>query len=602
MTVSCSSKPRGVSVRRSVFGYFALTFLLFCALPLFSLAVTPAWARDRLFDVLFSAQRSLSQGEARELVISNLTAAVSAEPNSTLVPFTQNLIAELKRTAEKAKRLSFSKAEIREHPERYLMETRVESYLVAKESYFLVNRQNRLIDQLAKKHPEDPASMLFAAGRPAIERLIDLLDDTSIARTVTGGGVNYSLPNFMRAGEVAMCLIEQLSGCDFLLEKRTLADQGRIIPHVRKWWIRNGGRTREEGIRDELESAYSQTADFNRRQYGMIWMALNLAESGQTKHADYAEQVLEDMVRSHGSMQAAEGLVRLGSRRGLEVLRERFETSKAHPSRVFSRSEISFLIEYGGLAEWRILHALVESEINTYGQLPELTEGPNRIGVLPVLVEDANSRPLWIVPCLALALKQTRLHGEDEFYAADAVELLDKLTGENFGFSSTGSVRSRRDAAERALEWWNTKGGTAYSFDRIAALWQKMIPPEPPNSTIPKRRRPLIDQNVPDGLYEFSWRLKRQATAPGERPPESEATRLVVRVANNEVTCVKSSNSAVVGSKGLIRSEGQGRFGFHLPIEGYEGLSHQWLANIDGSFAVKDRDGGTLVRPITADR
>lgn len=74
----------------------------------------------------------------------------------------------------------------------------------------------------------------------------------------------------------------------------------------------------------------------------------------------------------------------------------------------------------------------------------------------------------------------------------------------------------------------------------------------------------------------------------------------MVRVLKNEVVCVSSSNPVCLGAKGRIESEGQGRFGFQLRIDGYEGLSHRWIVNIDGGFKVEDRDGTTVVTPVVS--
>jgi hypothetical protein len=331
-------------------------------------------------------------------------------------------------------------------------------------------------------------------------------------------------------------------------------------------------------------------------------MAENLLASPQQQDSTYGEQSLEDMVRSRRSMEAAATLARRGSRAPFDILRRRFDAPRDNPSRVFTSRELYFLMQYGALEQWQMIHELAQAEIEWYGQLPDISDGPNRAGVLPVLVENSDRNSLWIAPCLALALDQVKLFHTDRFYASEAVEALQNLTGETFGFDRDSSVERRLEAVEKARNWWNRTGKTTYSFARVAALWQKMTPPEPSTSTT-RERSPINEQVVPDGLYQFDWTLKvdQRATQSQENEASSgELTDIVVRVANNHVTCIKSSNPECVGAKGTITSEGQGRFVFRLPIPGYEELSHRWIINIDETFTVEDRDGTTRVKPLSA--
>lgn len=56
------------------------------------------------------------------------------------------------------------------------------------------------------------------------------------------------------------------------------------------------------------------------------------------------------------------------------------------------------------------------------------------------------------------------------FYDDSALELLQKLTGEDFGYRIEGTANERADAIQKAQQWWQSEGQRKYTFDTIEKL------------------------------------------------------------------------------------------------------------------------------------
>lgn len=64
--------------------------------------------------------------------------------------------------------------------------------------------------------------------------------------------------------------------------------------------------------------------------------------------------------------------------------------------------------------------------------------------------------------------------GAQAFSCADeAVELLQKLTGENFGYRIEGTANERADAIQKAQQWWKSEGQKKFTFDAIEKLMKE---------------------------------------------------------------------------------------------------------------------------------
>jgi len=72
---------------------------------------------------------------------------------------------------------------------------------------------------------------------------------------------------------------------------------------------------------------------------------------------------------------------------------------------------------------------------------------------------------------LALTQFENLVVASDGFYFADkAVENLQNLTENDFGYRRDDSRKERSAAIQKAQEWWKVEGRKEYTFDYIEAM------------------------------------------------------------------------------------------------------------------------------------
>jgi len=420
-------------------------------------------------DLLHAVERTgegLAKGESRKALLSSLEMATEANSKSTYLSLAQSVATDLKQSINKAGGLRGEAEHVRKRPERYLMESRVPVHL-------LLYRANwpAVLGDYRERHPDDPAVLLLTSGRDTIPRLIPLLEDRSPVRSFQ----NYfrGIPRIPRTCDYALLLIEYHSRCRFCghsgsgryFHLHSDAERKSTIEQVKRWWEQNKMSSVAAGIRNLLKSGW---------EIGKIEMTQNLVELGDADDAEFAKQLLREMANTFpGDVVAAGTLARYcGDLSPLEMYYKKYKESLDKGGIIHDPYVVVYMTNHGGRREWELLTKIAEREINK-----GLEVGHAR--VWPALVNCRNAKlSPWAIPALGLALSQTKTSGSrslvglkvsQSFSRADvAAELLQKQTGEDFGYAPADSAEKRAAAIRRAQEWWKNTGKSKYTFDAIA--------------------------------------------------------------------------------------------------------------------------------------
>jgi len=417
--------------------------------------------QDELFRAVETAGQDLATGKGRQQVLDHLRTALQSNPDSEYRELGQQLASDLDNSIQQTP--SALPGVVKP-----LMDTTIPLYLLCREN-------ERSWPQYIKLNPDDPTAHLLSADRNVIDKLIPMLSDLSPTRSFGGMLMSGDLPDVPRVCDYALRTIELHSRCRFHFNESTgglfhgLPVDGRTktIQRISEWWKENRNHSVADGIRAQLPHG---------GYHAKIWMAKQLAalEDGDrsTNRAD-AIGVLKTLVaenNGYSRVSAAEALARLGDLSPMKLFYQRCLNALQRPGCIIESEMVFYMTDHGTRQEWEILNQLAQRELDT----------GNIVGgsaVWPALVHCSKAKiSKFAIPGLALALTKTEKSGSrtvgggqnQSFSCADtAAELLQNLTGEDFGYRAAGSDAERSAAIEKAHAWWEAKGSKEYTFDRL---------------------------------------------------------------------------------------------------------------------------------------
>lgn len=416
---------------------------------------------DELFTALEFAGRNLATGQERQQVLDQLQAALKKQPASEYHAFAHQLANDLHRSIHQA---PSSLPDV----SKPMMDTTIPTMMVYRGN-------ERSWAKYISQNPTDPTAHLLGADRNIIDKLIPMLSDLSPTRSFEGAIKNGDLPEVPRVCDYALLAIQLHSRCRFHFNESTatpfhglpVADRTKVIQRISEWWLENRNRSVADGIRAQLPHG---------GYYAKIWMAEQLArldEGDRAANRVDAIDVLKTLVaenNGYSRVSAAEALARLGDLSPMKQFRQRCVDALEKPGYIMESAMVFYMTDHGARQDWELLNRLAQREL-------EQGKDAGNAVVWSSLVNcsKAATSP-FAIPGLALALTQTEKTGsravdgttsQSFSYADTAVEKLQNLTGQNFGYQPAGTDAERSAAIAKAHAWWTAQGSKKYTFDRL---------------------------------------------------------------------------------------------------------------------------------------
>ncbi len=309
------------------------------------------------------------------------------------------------------------------------------------------------------------ADQLVALGPAAIPRVIEALDDDTPTRTIAWQRSYYPVYFVLRRKDVAMKVLERITGCRFYDEGATFIHlymdkperRQAALADVKAWWKRSAGASQAQLIHNQLELMSANASLSPASRLSMLWILGEL---------EGPEAVVPELRRLYDTdtyglnSPVVEVLDDLDPQTPARGALARFWADKSRDG------DYVTLLEYGD--------ARVYAEIaRRFVATGKLDPGAWNLGDQARAA--ARSGKLWAIPILAHMLANVEMTGSrllgaggQPFSDADiAIEELAPLVGRDFGYLTAGSVAERLAAIAKAREWWE-HGGEAEMKPRIA--------------------------------------------------------------------------------------------------------------------------------------
>ncbi len=357
-------------------------------------------------------------------------------------------------------------------------------------------------DDLAKfirENPNDPMSIILKMNQSdAMAALYPMWTDRSPVRSYQDGHfrimtfteryVAFKLPRVCDMAVEAMIFhadkqfkVGNLHIKEF--HKWTFEEQYQLMGQIKKWRKSH----HEEHLVNTVKKQLSETIIKNLDKvmlkqhtdiddFELAWHAYRLLKlTGKKTEADrkYGTELLLSMVRSksdRAAVCAANLLASLNNNSAIEIIHDRIKKKVDSKEIANINNMVEYLAIYGGRREWELLHSLTDLDMkqndskSSYIKVSETIKDSSQIMSLQLTI-----------PSLAQMLTQKRIIKSRTInkieqlytYADIAVERLQILTKEDFGYQINGTKKERTAAIAKAQKWWIATGRTKYSFDNI---------------------------------------------------------------------------------------------------------------------------------------
>lgn len=358
-------------------------------------------------------------------------------------------------------------------------------------------------------HP-DPAMILFGRGAAVIDELVECLDDTRVTRSVgTRGDDGYQRPIVARVCDVALSLIEGLSGCNFrkggyseaLISEWSSDDRARLIRSVRKWraatvsmgpseaiiWqIENSpeelrismidtliARGENELALSYLQKAYGQTTrerlESSSEQLALFhhWMTLRRFDIA-VEHLQIAYDQAKYANSFVNKSQVANRMLRAGSRKPLDHYHRLFAEGER-----LERDMVTLIANFGETRDFQLLVSVVHQAAHRNDRVSD--------SMIQMIVESMRAakdhRARMAVPIQIAVIDAMRDEWTDLLATPAprhafppildmAIYAIQKATGLGFGMNEDSDTYDRARACKAIMAWWEAEGEGAYGLEQ----------------------------------------------------------------------------------------------------------------------------------------
>jgi len=303
----------------------------------------------------------------------------------------------------------------------------------------------------------DPAMRVYRRGRTMIPALIDLLDDDTATRAVFPAP-EPEIPVLLRRSDVAVALIQAISGCRFFgarqlkwFHQEPPDHRAMVKQNIVEWWSATKDLSPDEAVAWHLDRA----TDAARAEMLNALIALGKLEPVR-RHL-----LGRFFASAEPDLDAAAQLADLGDFAALDRV-----SASVTPPGPLPPKLVSLLVSYGGEREYRLLHKLVMADlggsgagdgatVNAVVNALRATNNPLAVPILLSVVSASYERgdPAWVGPS----------RGRDQVILL-AAQRAQEVVQRDFGFSMRQNVEDRAEAAQRMIAWWRSQGRGLYGF------------------------------------------------------------------------------------------------------------------------------------------
>jgi hypothetical protein len=313
----------------------------------------------------------------------------------------------------------------------------------------------------------DPAMELYSRGLSAIDPLIECLNDTRATRSVGTSEDGYGQPLVVRVCDVALALIEGISGCTFkesqygnhLISEWTSDERSRLERTVRKWRGATQSMSSADAIAWQIENGPEKLR---------IQMIDTLIARKQVDVAmAYMQKAYEES--SGGDMaQIANRMVQAGSREPLDHIHRLAATDES-----INRDMVTLIAHFGEPRDFQLLVKLVESTPPDKDRasaqriqmiVESLRAAQHRRAMLAVPVHVAVIRSMneeWT----ALLASSAPRHAFPPILDM-SIYAIQQGSGMGFGMNEDSDTFDRARACKAILTWWDEEGEGAYGLEQ----------------------------------------------------------------------------------------------------------------------------------------
>lgn len=367
-------------------------------------------------------------------------------------------------------------------------------------------------DKLAnfiRKNPHDPMSILLKMNQSeAMAALYPMWTDRSPVRSYQPPRFIFSIRDYQskipRVCDMALAAMEFHTQKQFKPQIKinqrkefhtwTFEEQYQLVRQIKKWRNKN----QEEQLADIVKKQLSETICKNftnvaqnqhldRYDFELAWHAYRLIKlTGKKTEADrtYGTELLLSMVRNKSgrvAVCAANLLASLNNHSATDIFYNRMKKKLDSKELANTNNMVQYLAIYGGRREWELLHSLTDLDMQKNDPVKSYFK------VSEVLKERNKTKSLQLtIPCLAQMLTQKRIINnrtinniEQRYtYADTAIERLQILTKEDFGYQADSPQKERTAAITKAQNWWIATGKKKYSFDNIEKQLKQIVKTE----------------------------------------------------------------------------------------------------------------------------
>ncbi|GJM24890.1 MAG: hypothetical protein DHS20C16_13050 [Phycisphaerae bacterium] len=313
----------------------------------------------------------------------------------------------------------------------------------------------------------DPAMAVYSRGSSAIDPLIECLNDNRATRSVGTSEDGYRQPIVVRVCDVALALIEGISGCTFketqggnyLISEWTSDDRNRLERAIRKWRGATKSMSPEDAIVWQIE---------NGPEKQRIQMIDTLIAR---KQGNLAMPFMQNAYKESGGeniAQIANRMVKAGSREPLDHIHQLTKSDGQ-----IRREMILLIAHFGEARDFQMLVRLVASASPNEGRA-----SAQRVQMIVESLRAAKDRRAMMAVPVHVAVIRSMKEEWTSLLSSSAprrafppildmsIYAIQNASGLGFGMNEDSDTFDRARACKSILTWWDEEGEGAYGLEQ----------------------------------------------------------------------------------------------------------------------------------------
>lgn len=442
-----------------------------------------------LLRVWFEITNQIKNGEPWDVISLNLGSAIEQYPNSKHINRCRNVLASID-AAQKPPPTQSKITNDSSIPEL------IDTLHLAKPNYRMVIAPNQYYESVGQfvweyyleretRFSPDPAHLLRTRGRPALEPLLELLDDPRATRGVGTSDDGFAQPLVICVSDVALGLIESISGCTFkmrrgdlqLISERSKKDRAAINQLVREWHKATKTMTPTQAVLWQIENGPKKLRIYmidtliakKQNAAALSYLQENyLKKEGDSQEDEEGHPKQGAPKNGEIDIALAGRMVRAGSREPLDFIHKL--VAKGRP---VDREVIRLVAHFGDSRDFQLLVRLVESAAQKDDR-----ESAQLLQMTVDALRSANDRQATMSIPVHVSIIKTLSNEWEPLLSANppqhaflplletSVRAIQNASGIHFGLADESDTIERARACREILTWWEKEGEGAYGLEQ----------------------------------------------------------------------------------------------------------------------------------------